>query len=89
MHRAGVTARGGMAQVTLGDLDETLLIAISRRAAQNGRPVEEEIVCLVRLGLSARADRDRLVIVADAIAGLTPPGPQTDPVELLREERSR
>ena len=78
-----------MASVTLGDVEDALLDQVSRRAAQNGRPVEEEIVSLVRLGLSARADRDRLVMVADAIADMTPPGPQTDPVELLREERSR
>ena len=78
-----------MAKLTLTDIDEDLLDAIARRAAQNNRPVEREAEELLRLGLSARADRERLVMVADAIADMTPPGPQTDPVELLREERSR
>ena len=78
-----------MAQVTLGDLDEELMMAISRRAAQNNRSVEDEITTLIKLGLSARANRERLVMAADAIAEMTPPGQQTDPVELFREERSR
>ena len=78
-----------MANLTLTELDDDLFHAISRRAAQNQRPVEREAEELIRLGLSARADRERLVMVADAIADMTPPGPQTDPVELLREERSR
>ena len=78
-----------MATVTLTELDDDLVQAISQRAAQNQRPVEREAEELLKLGLSARADRERLVMVADAIADMTPPGPQTDPVELLREERSR
>ena len=78
-----------MPKLTLPDLDDSLLDAVTRRAAQNNRPVEREAEELLRLGLSARADRERLVMVADAIADMTPPGPQTDSVELLREERSR
>ena len=78
-----------MAKLILTNLEDPLLEAISRRAAQNNRPIEREAEELLRLGLSARADRERLVMVADAIAEMTPPGPQTDPVELLREERSR
>ena len=78
-----------MAKLTLTDLDETVLDAIASRAAQNNRPIDREAEELLRLGLSARAERERLVMVADAIAEMTPPGPQTDSVELLREERSR
>ncbi len=78
-----------MATVTLGDLDDDLLAQVTGRARHSQRSVEAEITELLKLGLSARADRERLVLVADAIADMTPPGPQTDPVELLREERSR
>jgi len=78
-----------MATVNLSELDEAFLQAISRRAADNNRAVEAEIHDLLRLGLSAHAGRERLVGIADAIAALTPPGPQTDAVELLSEDRSR
>ena len=76
-------------KITMDGIDDDLFQAVSERAARNNRSVENEIAELLKLGLSARADRERLVMVADAIAGMTPPGPQTDPVELLREERSR
>ena len=78
-----------MATITLGNVDEDLLAQVSRRASQTQRSVEDEIKELIKLGLSARADRERLVMAADAIAALTPPGHQTDSIDLLREERSR
>jgi plasmid stability protein len=78
-----------MATLTLSELDDALFQAISDRAAQNSRSVEAEAEDLLRLGLAARAGRERLIGAADAIAEMTPAGAQTDPVELLSEDRSR
>lgn len=78
-----------MATVTLSELDCGLLQTISQLAAENKRSVEAETEDLIRLGLAARAGRERLVGIAEAIAAMTPAGQQTHAAELLSEDRSR
>jgi plasmid stability protein len=78
-----------MASVTIHNLDDDVIAAFKRRAKANNRSLEAEIrAALVR---EARDyDRDEFLAEADRISAMTPKDrPQTDSVELLREDRWR
>ncbi len=78
-----------MASVTIRNLDDEVVAALKRRAKANNRSLEAELrVVLVR---AVRGyDAEEFLALADRIAAMTPKDrPQTDSVELLREDRWR
>ncbi len=78
-----------MASVTVRNLDDDVVVALKQRAKANNRSLEAELrVVLVR---AVRGyDADEFLALAERIRAMTPKDrPQTDSVELLREDRSR
>ncbi len=78
-----------MASVTVRNLEDDVVAALKRRAKANNRSLEAELrVVLVR---AVRGyDAEDFLALADRIRAMTPKDrPQTDSVELLREDRSR
>ena len=78
-----------MASVTVRNLDDDVVAALKQRAKANNRSLEAELrVVLVR---AVRGyDAEEFLALADRIAAMTPKDrPQTDSVELLREDRWR
>ncbi len=78
-----------MASVTIRNLDDDVVAALKQRAKANNRSLEAELrVVLVR---AVRGfDAEEFLALADRIAAMTPKDrPQTDSVELLREDRWR
>ncbi len=78
-----------MASVTVRNLDDDVVAALKQRAKANNRSLEAELrVVLVR---AVRGyDAEEFLALADRIRAMTPKDrPQTDSVELLREDRSR
>jgi len=79
-----------LAALIISDVDEVTLEQISRLARRHDRSVEQETLSLIRQALGTSRDRAWILEEADRIAALTPKGvPQTDSVELLREDRDR
>ncbi len=78
-----------MASVTIRALDDDVVAALKRRAKANNRSLEAELgVVLARAG--REYDTEECLALADRIAAMTPKDrPQTDSVELLREDRWR
>ncbi len=82
-----------MANLTIRNLDDHVVERLKKRAKDNGRSLEAEL----RLLLSEEAQRPsghplrgaELRARAERIAAMTPDVPQTDSVELLREDRDR
>ncbi len=78
-----------MASVTVRNLDDDVVAALKQRAKANNRSLEAELrVVLVR---AVRGyDAEEFLALADRIRAMTPKDrPQTDSVELLREDRRR
>ncbi len=78
-----------MASVTIRNLDDDVVVSLKQRAKANNRSLEAELrVVLVR---AVRGyDADEFLALAERIRAMTPKDrPQTDSVELLREDRSR
>ena len=78
-----------MASVTVRNLDDDVVAALKQRAKANNRSLEAELrVVLVR---AVRGyDAEEFLALADRIRAMTPKDrPQTDSVELLREDRQR
>lgn len=79
-----------MGVITIHSLDEGLVEQITRLAEANRHSLEQEVVSLLQDGLRKRAQHDDLVDRIKQIAAMTPKGvPQTDSVDLLREDRDR
>ena len=78
-----------MASVTIRALDDDVVAALKRRAKANNRSLEAEL--RVVLARAVRGyDTEEFLALADRIAAMTPKDrPQTDSVELLREDRWR
>ncbi len=73
------------------DLDRGTFEALSRRAETHGKSVDQEASDILResVGASAKPDID-FVEWARRIRAMTPKGvPQTDSVQLIREDRDR
>ena len=82
-----------MDEIVLRDLDREVVAKLTERAADNNRPLEQEIALVLRQSVQ-RSDRRRdagaMVAMARRIAAMPPPGvPQTNSVDLIREERDR
>jgi antitoxin FitA len=82
-----------MDEIVLRDLDQEVVAKLAERAADNNRPLEQEIALVLRQsvqGPDRRRDAETMVAMARRIAAMTPSGvPQTDSVDLIREERDR
>ncbi len=102
--RGGIAAHPGihhtetiMGEITIRKLDEATLAALDRRAALNGRTVEEELCSIVREavktpeGAEAPADRTELIEhlrrERDALAAKY--GVFSDSTPLIREWRDK
>ena len=78
-----------MGNLTIRNLDDNVIDALKAEARANERSLEAE----VRYVLTRRADRrTRIGEFRERtyqISRMTPKGPQTDSVDLLREDRDR
>jgi plasmid stability protein len=79
-----------MANLTIRNLDDEIVEALKAKAKAHNRSLEAEI----RQILSDQARRPtwrgaEMRALAEKIAAMTPNVPQTDSVELLREDRDR
>ena len=81
-----------MTDLTIRDLDERIIEALTRRAKANNRSLEVEIrEILVQAAQPSAPPRADLRALADRIAAMTrrAEGSQTDSTVLLREDRDR
>lgn len=79
-----------MGAITIHNLDETLVDRITKLAEANRHSLEQEAAALIEAGLREQARLEALVERVRQIAAMTPKDvPQTDSVEMLREDRDR
>jgi plasmid stability protein len=77
-----------MANLTIRNLDDSLVERLKKQAKANNRSVEAEVREILSRSVWFSTPAD-LRPVAERIAAMTPHKPQTDSVELLREDRRR
>ncbi len=77
-----------MANLTIRNLDDAVVERLKARAKQNDRSLEAEIRVLLAEAAN-HPSRKQFRELAERIAEMTPDVPQTDSVELLREDRDR
>ncbi len=77
-----------MATVTIRNLDEAVVEALKKRARANNRSLEGELRHILTAAAGSPGPVD-LRALAERIAAMTPDRPQTDSVDLLREDRRR
>ena len=78
-----------MGKLVIEDIDDAVLDGLLRRAQRNSVSVEQEAKGVLQRSVQGPTRRE-LVERAEAIAAMTPREiPQTDTVQLLREDRSR
>lgn len=76
-----------MAQVIVRNLDDEVVARVKRRAADNKRALEQELRLI--LTSAARPDLGEFRKRAAAIRASLADRPQTDSVQLIREDRDR
>jgi plasmid stability protein len=74
-----------MAQVVIRNLDERVVDTLRTKARLHGRSLEQQLRDI--LNAAATLSTEEKLAVIDEFRARTPPGPQTDSVELLRESR--
>ncbi|MFQ5959014.1 MAG: hypothetical protein ACE5LF_06560 [Alphaproteobacteria bacterium] len=77
-----------MASVTIRNLDDDVVAALKRRAKANNRSLEAEVRHILSAMVRGQS-REEFLALAERISAMTPDRPQTDSVELLREDRRR
>lgn len=78
-----------MASVTIRNLDDEVVAALKRRARANNRSLEAELRVVLDREVRGQTTEDFTALAA-RIRAMTPKDrPQTDSVELLREDRWR
>ena len=77
-----------MASVTIRNLDDDVVTKLKARAKANHRSLEAELRQLLSDAVREVARQD-FIAAARRIREMTPDGPQTDSVEILRELRDR
>ena len=77
-----------MANVTIRNLDDQVVARLKERAKANNRSLEAELREILTREVGSMTRQER-VALARRIAAMTPNVPQTDSVELLREDRDR
>jgi plasmid stability protein len=75
-----------MANLTIRNVEDETVQALKRRAKANRRSLEEELRQILADAVRPAASVD-LRLLAEQIAAMTPDVPQTDSVDLLREDR--
>ena len=79
-----------MASVTIRNLDDEVVKALKEQAKEHNRSLEAELRQLLTEVTEMRKRREAFWKNADRIRKMTPGDrPQTDSVELLREDRDR
>lgn len=78
-----------MANLTIRNMEDSVVERLKEKAARSGRSLEAELREVLRQAAN-RKTREELLAAADRIAAMTPKGvKQTDSAELLREDRDR
>jgi len=77
-----------MANLTIRNLDDEVVAKLKARAKAHHRSLEAELREILTRTARAPVSLNRRAI-AEQIAAMTPDVPQTDSVELLREDRRR
>jgi len=77
-----------MADLTIQNVEDETVEALKRRAETNKRSLEDELRQILADAVRPAASVD-LRVLAEQIAAMTPDVPQTDSVDLLREDRRR
>jgi plasmid stability protein len=79
-----------MGELTIRNIDDATLQQISHLARAHERSIEQEVLSLIRQALGTQPKLTWFAEEAARIAAMTPEGvPQTNSVELLREDRAR
>lgn len=76
-----------MAQVLIRNVPDDVIAAHRKRAKAHGRSLEQELRNVIER--AAPYSPEERLAVALRFQGQTPPGPRSDPVELIREDRNR
>ncbi len=77
-----------MANLTIRNLDDAVVAKLKAQAKAHHRSLEAELREILTVTARAPVSLNRRAI-AEQIAAMTPDVPQTDSVELLREDRRR
>ncbi len=77
-----------MANVTIRNLDDKVVVRLKKRAKTNNRSLEAELREILTRAADTMTSRE-LRVIAERIAAMTPDVPQTDSAELIREDRDR
>ena len=84
-----VEMENDMANLTIRNIEDSVVERLKNKAAQSGRSLEAELREVLRQA-ATRKTREELLATADRIAAMTPKGvKQTDSAELIREDRDR
>ncbi len=76
-----------MAQVLIRNLPDDVIEAHRERAKARGRSLEQELREVIER--AAPYTPEERLAAALRFQSMTPPGPRSDPVELIREDRDR
>jgi plasmid stability protein len=77
-----------MANVTIRNLDDKVVVRLKKRAKTSNRSLEAELREILTRAADTMTSRE-LRVIAERIAAITPDVPQTDSAELIREDRDR
>ncbi len=77
-----------MANVTIRNLDDEVVVRLKKRAKTSNRSLEAELREILTRAADTMTSRE-LRVIAERIAAMTPDVPQTDSAELIREDRDR
>ena len=77
-----------MANVTIRNLDDKVVVRLKKRAKTSNRSLEAELREILTRAADTMTSRE-LRVIAERIATMTPDVPQTDSAELIREDRDR
>lgn len=77
-----------MANLTIRNVDDAVVTKLKSRADSNNRSLEAEIREILAQMAETPTPR-QFRELAERIAALTPPGPQSDSTDLIREDRDR
>jgi len=78
-----------MANLTIRNVEDSVVERLKDKAAQSGRSLEAEVREVLKQAAHRRT-REEMLAAADRIAAMTPKGvTQTDSAILLREDRDR
>lgn len=77
-----------MANLTIRNLDADVVLKLKARADSNNRSLEAELRDVLAQIADTPTPR-QFKALAERIAAMTPPGPQSDSADLIREDRDR